>query len=83
MNMSEDTEVNVKVEVERLRDDAAYDDRRLLRELFSVCEATEDECSESDDPFKRGRVFEAKRIRRGLGTWYQDNFCGRTPMGGA
>ena len=58
-------------EVEQVHTDIA---KRLLRELFTVCENTEDECSESDDPFKRGRLFEAKRIRKGIGTWYQDNF---------
>lgn len=57
------------------------DDKRLLRELFAVCEATEDECADADDNFKRGRAFEAKRIRRGVGTWYQDEFCGRSFMG--
>lgn len=51
--------------------------KQILHELFSVCEDTEDECAESDDPFKRGRAFEAKRIRRGIGTWYQDNFIRR------
>lgn len=53
----------------------------LLRETFALCEATEDECANADDAFKRGRAFEAKRIRRGIGTWYQDTFCGRSHMG--
>lgn len=57
------------------------DDKRLLREVFAVCEASEDECHDSDDAFKRGRAFEAKRIRRSIGTWYQDTFCGRYFMG--
>lgn len=56
-------------------------DVRLLREMFALCEATEDECADTDDSFKRGRAFEAKRIRRGIGTWYQDTFCGPTHMG--
>ena len=53
----------------------------LLREMFALCEATEEECADIDDHFKRGRAFEAKRIRRAIGTWYQDTFCGRTHMG--
>lgn len=54
---------------------------RLLHELFAVCEATEDECAGSDNNFNRGRAFEAKRIRRGVGTWFQDTFCGQSFMG--
>lgn len=61
---------------ERLRN---ADDRRLLRELFSVCEETEE--LEAKNDFERGRVFEAKGIRRAIGTWYQDEFCGRSFMG--
>ncbi|MBP9032604.1 MAG: DUF551 domain-containing protein [Pseudomonadales bacterium] len=53
----------------------------LLRETFALCEATEDECGDADDAFRRGRAFEAKRIRRGIGTWYQDTLCGRSHMG--
>lgn len=56
-------------------------DKLLLRQVFSVCEATEDECHGSDNDFKRGRAFEAKRIRNGIGNWYQDAFCGRKFMG--
>ena len=55
------------------------DDRRLLREVFMLCEATEE--IEATNDFMRGRVFEAKGIRRGIGTWYQDTFCGRSYMG--
>jgi hypothetical protein len=55
------------------------DDRRLLREIFMLCEATEE--LESTNDFMRGRIFEAKCIRRGIGTWYQDTFCGRSYMG--
>ena len=55
------------------------DDRRLLREIFMLCEATEE--IEATNDFMRGRVFEAKGIRRGIGTWYQDTFCGRSYMG--
>ena len=55
------------------------DDRRLLREIFMLCEATEE--LEPTNDFMRGRVFEAKGIRRGIGTWYQDTFCGRSYMG--
>lgn len=61
---------------ERLRNS---DDRRLLRELFSVCEETEEIEAKTD--FERGRLFEAKRIGRAIGTWYQDEFCGRSRMG--
>ena len=53
--------------------------RKLLRGLFEVCEDTES--IEPKNDFERGRVFEAKRIRRGIGTWFQDEFCGRTHMG--
>lgn len=52
---------------------------QLLRAVFEVCEATED--IEPKNDFERGRVFEAKHIRRGVGTWFQDTFCGRTHMG--
>jgi len=55
------------------------DDRRLLREIFMLCEATEE--IEATNDFMRGRVFEAKGIRRGIGTWYLDTFCGRSYMG--
>ena len=55
------------------------DDRLLLREIFMLCEATEE--LESTNDFMRGRIFEAKCIRRGIGTWYQDTFCGRSYMG--
>lgn len=52
---------------------------QLLRAVFEVCEATEN--IEPKNDFERGRVFEAKHIRRGVGTWFQDTFCGRTHMG--
>ena len=55
------------------------DDRRLLREIFMLCEATEE--LEPTNDFMRGRIFEAKGIRRGIGNWYQDTFCGRSYMG--
>ena len=55
------------------------DDRRLLREIFMLCEATEE--IEATNDFMRGRIFEAKGIRRGIGTWYLDTFCGRSYMG--
>ena len=54
------------------------DDRRLLREVLMLCEATEE--LEPTNEFMRGRIFEAKGIRRGIGTWYQDTFCGRSYM---
>lgn len=52
---------------------------QLLRAVFEVCEDTEN--FEPKNDFQRGRVFEAKRIRRRIGTWFQDEFCGRTHMG--
>lgn len=55
------------------------DDKRLLREIFMLCEATEE--LEPTNDFMRGRIFEAKGIRRGIGNWYQDTFCGRSYMG--
>jgi len=56
-------------------------DKRLLRQVFALCEDTEDKCAGSEDQFKRGRAFEAKGISRAIGTWYQDTFCGRSFMG--
>lgn len=55
------------------------DDRRLLREIFMLCESTEE--IEAANDFTRGRIFEAKGIRRAIGVWYQDTFCGRSYMG--
>lgn len=52
---------------------------QLLHAIFQVCEATEE--TEPKNDFERGRVFEAKRIRKGIGTWFQDTFCGRSFMG--
>lgn len=54
---------------------------RVLREVFALCEDTQDKCSEDANDFTRGRRFEAKGIARAIGTWYQDEFCGRTHMG--
>lgn len=51
----------------------------LLRQMFEVCEATEE--IEPKNDFERGRAFEAKSIRRSIGTWFQDYFCGRSLMG--
>jgi len=56
-------------------------DKLLLREMFALCEDTEEKCAGSDDAFKRGRAFEAKGIRRAIGTWYQATFCGPSFMG--
>jgi len=57
------------------------DGLRVLREVFSLCEDTAAKCSEGTNDFSRGRLFEAKGIARAIGTWYQDEFCGRTHMG--
>jgi hypothetical protein len=59
-------------EFEALAAPCAVSADRLLYEVFSVCEATEDECHGSSEEFKRGRAYEAKRIRRSVGTWFQD-----------
>lgn len=56
----------------------AVDDKHLkllLRQVFEVCEATEE--SEPENDFERGRAFEAKHIRKAIGSWFQDYFCGR------
>lgn len=63
------------------RQSASDADLVLLRKIFALCEATENECADSDDNFKRGRAFEAKHLRRAIGTWYQDEHCGRSFMG--
>jgi len=56
------------------RDEARAACLVLLREIFALCEATENECADSDDNFKRGRAFEAKKLRNSIGTWYQDEY---------
>lgn len=65
-----------ETEAKRQRDDSVD---LLLRAVFEVCEATESIDPKND--FERGRVFEAKGIRRGIGTWFQGTFCGRSFMG--
>lgn len=52
---------------------------QLLHAVFQVCEATEE--IEPKNEFERGRRFEAKHIRNGIGNWFQDTFCGRKFMG--
>ena len=59
---------------------------RLLREVFALCEATEDAPdvdpkNEHQRGFDKGRRFEAKQIRRTIGDWFQAEFCGRSFMG--
>lgn len=62
---------------------------QVLRQVFALCEATEEalheSCSqhsrEDSTQFNRGRLFEAKGIRKAIGTWFQDEFCGRSLMG--
>jgi transcription elongation factor Elf1 len=58
-------------------DDASW----VIRNLFDVCEDTENKLAEPKNDFERGRAFEAKHIRRGMGNWFQDEFCGRSFMG--
>lgn len=57
------------------------DGKRVLREVFALCEDTEAKCYEDQSDFNRGRSFEAKGIARAIGAWYQEEFCGRTHMG--
>lgn len=60
------------------------DGKRVLREVFALCEDTEVQCSHAPEDlsdFNRGRAFEAKGIARAIGAWYQEQFCGRTHMG--
>jgi hypothetical protein len=58
---------------------------RLLREVFTLCEATEDlperKVIDRQSDFERGRRFEAKQIRKAIGIWFQDTFCGAAHMG--
>lgn len=63
-------------------------DNEVLRQVFALCEDTEgaelsgsSADSQSTQDFMRGRKFEAKQIRRAIGTWFQDEFCGRSFMG--
>lgn len=58
----------------------------LLRQVFALCEATEDAPevepkNEHQRGFDKGRRFEAKQIRRAIGDWFQAEFCGRSFMG--
>lgn len=57
------------------------DGKRVLREVFALCEDTETKCSDETGDFARGRRFEAKGIARAIGAWYQEEFCGRAHMG--
>lgn len=75
--------VQPEKEERRLKPD---DVDRLLREVFAVCEATEDAPgveprNEHQRGFDKGRRFEAKQIRRAIGNWFQSEFCGRSFMG--
>lgn len=59
---------------------------RLLNAVFKLCESTEEATveepkNEHQCGFERGRRFEAKSIRRAIGAWFQDEFCGRSFMG--
>jgi hypothetical protein len=59
---------------------------QLLRQVFALCEDTEDAPereakNEHQRGFEAGRRFEAKQIRRAIGTWFQDTFCGASHMG--
>ena len=46
-------------------------DRVLLHAIFDMCENTE-ENTKPDTDFDKGRIFEAKHIRKAIGTLYQD-----------
>lgn len=54
---------------------------RVLREVFELCEDTMTKMESESTEFSRGRAFEAKGISRAIGTWFQDEFCGRSHMG--
>lgn len=54
---------------------------RVLREVFALCEDTMTKMESVRTEFSRGRAFEAKGISRAIGTWFQDEFCGRSHMG--
>lgn len=62
-------------------DNAQDSGARVLREVYALCEATGDECHGKDSGFNRGRAYEAKGIARGIGAWYQAEFCGATFRG--
>lgn len=53
--------------------------RELLHEVFALCEATED--IKPERAFDDGRRFEAKSIRRAIGTWFQDETRARALRG--
>lgn len=46
--------------------------REVLRNVFALCEDTEDFETNTPNDFLRGRKFEAKRIRNAIGTWFAD-----------
>lgn len=50
----------------------AISSKELLRNIFELCEATEDLDTNMPNDFLRGRQFEAKRIRNAIGNWFQD-----------
>jgi len=62
-------------------DNAQDSGARVLHEVYALCEATGDECHGKDSDFNRGRAYEAKGIARGMGAWYQAEFCGATFRG--
>lgn len=53
----------------------------VLREVFELCDDTMTKMESESTEFSRGRAFEAKGISRAIGTWFQDEFCGRSHMG--
>lgn len=60
--------------------------QQVLQMIFALCENTEEKMPPPDAfgdvaSFERGRAFEAKSIRKAMGTWFQDEFCGRSFMG--
>lgn len=46
--------------------------RKVLRNVFALCEETEDLETNTPNDFMRGRKFEAKAIRNAIGAWFSD-----------
>ena len=58
--------------------------REVLAQVFSLCEDTENMVihysgSSASEGFVRGRKFEAKGIRKAIGTWFQDQSKSTSP----
>lgn len=57
--------------------------REVLRNVFALCEETEDLETNTPNDYLRGRKFEAKAIRNAIGTWFTDECNSRkaAPVG--